>query len=245
MNFSKIFTMVCVLAFVGTTSGADTSNLESPIAKSETIPTDIFKLFNRAMFGFNAFFVDYVVDPTDNMLSKVTPTWLKKTSTNVYENITEVEFIFTNLVDGHPKDSAVSVARLAINSTVGIAGIFDVATKIGLERRQVEISESICNAGISPGPYVVFPVIGPTNLFGGGLMGGLLLTEWYLLSLVDAALAAGDAILDTTVGAASLRHVNDLPDPTIQGDLYTRQQNEYWDELKKECPSAFNIAKAQ
>jgi len=244
MNFiSKIFTTICVLGLASTAFGADNPNSEFPITKSETTPTDIFRPFNRAMFGFNAFFVDYVVDPTANMLSKVTPSWLKKTGTNVYENVTEVEFIFTNLVDGHPKDSAVSVARLAINSTIGIVGIFDVATKIGLERRQVEISESICNAGISPGPYVVFPIVGPTNLFGGGLMGGLLLTEWYLLSLVDAALAAGDAILDTTVGAASLRHVNDLPDPTIQGDLYTRQQNEYWDELKKECPAAFNSGK--
>jgi len=72
-------------------------------------------------------------------------------------------------------------------------------------------------------------------------MGALLATEWYLLSLVDAALAAGDAILDTTVAAASLRHVNDLPEPG-QDDLYTRQQNEFWNELSKECTSAFTKA---
>lgn len=202
------------------------------------ISSDIFEPVNRAMFGFNTVFSNYVVVPTANLLDIVTPSWLKQAGSNFYENITEPEFMFTNLVDGHIKDSAISVARLAINSTIGIAGIFDVATGIGSKRRQVEISESMCNAGIPPGAYIVFPFIGPTNLLSGGLMGGLLASEWYLLSLIDAALAYGDAILDTTVGAASLRHINDLPE-SAQNDLYTNQKNEYWSELQKECPSAF------
>ncbi|CAK0763490.1 phospholipid-binding lipoprotein MlaA [Gammaproteobacteria bacterium] len=230
----KFCTAVCIFVWMGTVS-AITQPSEIQPSPTKTTPPDIFEPVNRAMFGFNAFFADYVVDPTANLLSKVVPAWLKQTGANVYENITEPEFIFTNLVDGHFKDSAISVARLAVNTTVGIAGIFDVATPIGLKRRQVEISESFCNAGIPLGPYVVLPLVGPTNLFGGGLMGALLATEWYLLSFIDATIAAGDAILDTTVGAASLRHVNDLPEPA-EGDLYTRQQNEFWNELKKECP---------
>lgn len=226
----------CISIWMGTVS-AITQSPEPP-ATPAAIPPDILRSVNRAMFGFNAFFADYIVVPTANTLDKVTPNWLRKTGSNFYENITEPEFMFTNLVDGHPKDSGISVARFAVNTIIGIAGIFDVATAIGLERRQVEVSESICNAGISPGPYMVLPLVGPTNLFGGGLMAGLLATEWYLLSLVDAVIAAGDAILDTTVGAASLRHINDLPEPG-QEDLYTHQQNEYWNELRKECPSAF------
>ncbi|CAK0761938.1 phospholipid-binding lipoprotein MlaA [Gammaproteobacteria bacterium] len=236
----NMITRICVtiyaLVWVGVAPAIAQDNPKIQNQQQVNTPPDIFSPINRAMFGFNAFFSYYIVDPTANTLEKVVPVWLKKTGSNFYENITEPEFVFTNLVDGHPKDSVVSLARLAVNSTIGVAGIFDVATIIGLKRRQVEISESFCNAGIPLGPYVVLPLVGPTNLFGGGLMGALLASEWYLLSFIDATIAAGDAILDTTVAAASLRHINDIPEPG-QDDLYTRQQNEYWNELRKECPS--------
>ncbi len=210
-----------------------TSNVQTT---KETHPSDLFESFNRAMFGFNTFFAYHVVDPSAAGLDKVTPNWLRTAGSNFYENLTEPEFFFTNLIDGNFKDSAVSVARLVVNSTVGIAGIFDVATSLGLKRHQIEISDAFCNAGVPPGPYVVLPLVGSTNLLSGGLMGALLATEWYLLSLMDATIAAGDAILDTTVGAASLRHVGDVP-ASAQSDPYANQQNIYWNDLKKACPS--------
>jgi phospholipid-binding lipoprotein MlaA len=208
---------------------------DTPSPSLQTAPPDLIEPVNRAIFGFNLSVVDALIEPTAVFLGQVVPDWLQKTATNVYENISEPEYMFTNLVDGHPKDAAVSVARMAVNTTVGLAGIFDPATAIGLQRRPVELSEAMCRAGISPGPYLVLPLVGPTNLFSGGLMIVLLGTEWYLLHLVDTAIAAGDAILDTTVAAASLRHVREIP--AGQGDLYTRQENEYWDELSRTCPA--------
>ncbi len=201
----------------------------------ETVPPDVFSSFNRAMFGFNIFFARYVVDPTADTLDRVTPAWLRKVGANFYENITEPEFILTNLVDGNLKDSVVSVGRLVVNSTVGIVGLFDVATPIGLERHQIEISDSFCNAGVSPGPYVVFPLVGSTNLLSGGLMGALLITEWYVWSIIDATLAAGDAMIDAMLGAASLRHIGEVP-ASSQGDQYAEQQRTYWRELRQACP---------
>ncbi len=238
-NIMRLCLVACVL-WVG-------SALALPDTITQTqqptdTPPDLFKSFNRAMFGFNTFFAYYIVDPTASTLDQITPAWLRTAGANFYENLTEPEFFFTNLVDGNIKDSAISVARLAVNSTIGIVGIFDVATPLGLKRHQIEISESFCKAGIPPGPYVVLPLVGETNILGGGLMGALLATEWYLLSFIDAAVAAGDAILDTTVGAASLRHVGDVPESS-QGDLYTNQQNKYWSDLKKACPSKPATAK--
>ncbi|CAK0761661.1 phospholipid-binding lipoprotein MlaA [uncultured Gammaproteobacteria bacterium] len=205
-------------------------------------PRDLFEPVNRAMFRFNMVVVDYMIEPLGWVLGKVTPGFVRRAGTNVYENISEPEFMFTNLLAGHGKDALTSVGRFLVNSTVGIVGIFDPATSLGLIRRQTEVSEAMCKAGVPPGPYMVLPLIGPTNLFSGGLLGGLLAAEWYALSLVSAALAAGDAIFDISVSVASLRHVGDQPDEA-KADPYAVQQREFWDYVKEGCaPTAAKAA---
>ena len=206
-------------------------------------PYDLLEPLNRAMFGFNAIVVDYVVDPTAWALGQVTPLFVQRVAANVYENISEPEFVFTNLLAGHPVDAVVSVGRFAVNSTVGIAGLFDAATPIGLERRTTEVSEAMCKVGIPPGPYLVLPFIGPTNVFSGGLLGAALGLEWYALSLVSAALAAGDAIFDVSVSVASLRHVRDIPEDQ-HPDHYALQQQEFWDYVKAGCGPSEEIKTA-
>ena len=204
-------------------------------AMSDTAtPRDVLEPFNRLMFGFNTIVVDYVVDPAARVLGDITPAFVQRIGTNIYENISEPEFVFTNLLAGHTRDASVSVGRFAVNSTIGIGGIFDVATPIGLERRTTEFSEAMCKLGVPPGPYLILPFIGPTNVFSGGLLGVTLAAEWYVLSLVSTALAAGDAIFDVSVSAASLRHVRDIPQDQ-HPDHYALQQEEFWDYVKAGC----------
>ena len=225
--------LVPFLAAVPTTAGA-----QAPMATKSEIatPPDLLMPLNRAMFGFNEVVVDYVVNPTAGVLSEVTPGIVQTAATNVYENISEPEFMLTNLLAGYPGSAAVSVGRFAVNSTIGIGGLFDVATPIGLERRTTEVSEAMCKVGIPPGPYMVLPLIGPTNIFSGGILGAALAAEWYALSLISTALAAADAVFDVSVSVASLRHVREVPgDPN---DRYVRQQNEFWDYVKAGCGPA-------
>jgi phospholipid-binding lipoprotein MlaA len=205
------------------------------VAPSEiATPRDMFEPLNRVMFGFNTLVVDTVVDPIAHLLNQVTPNFAQRIAANLYENISEPEFVFTNLLAGHFKDAGVSVGRFAVNSTIGLAGMFDAATPMGLERRTTEVSEAMCKVGITPGPYLVLPLIGPTNLFSGGLLGAALAAEWYALSLVSTALAAGDAIFDVSVSVASLRHVRDIPDDH-QSDHYAVQQQDFWTYVKAGC----------
>ena len=216
-------------------AGAQTAGAPAtPKAAGFETPRDLLEPFNRAIFGFNAVVVDYVVDPAADVLGAVTPGFLRQAGVNVYENISEPEFVFTNLLAGHSGDALISVGRFAVNSTLGLAGLFDVATPIGLVRRTTEVSEAMCKVGIAPGPYMVLPLIGPTNVFSGGLLGAVLAAEWYALSLVSTALAAGDAIFDISVSVASLRHVRDIPDDQ-HPDHYALQQREFWDYVKSGC----------
>ncbi len=209
-----------------------------PAVKSEiATPPDLFEPFNRAMFGVNATVVDYLVEPTAKVLGAVTPDFVRRIGGNLYENISEPEFVFTNLLAGHPGDALVSVGRFAVNSTIGIVGMFDAATPLGLERRTTEVSEAMCKVGIAPGPYLILPLIGPTNVFSGGILGAVLAAEWYALSLVSTALAAGDAVFDISVSVASLRHVRDIPG-SPNTDHYAVQQKEFWDYVKAGCAPA-------
>ena len=197
-------------------------------------PRDTLEPFNRAMFGFNSWMVSVAVDPVARLLGQSVPPEVQRLGANVYENISEPEFVFTNLLAGYPGAAAVSVGRFAVNSTVGLGGLFDAATPLGLERRGTEVSEAMCKVGIPPGPYLVLPLIGPTNLLSGGLLGVLLGAEWYALSMVSTVLAAGDAIFDISVSVASLRHVRDLPEDG-HPDHYALQQREFWDYVKAGC----------
>jgi len=235
MNF-RAATLACTALFPLLSGIPADANAQTQAAvKSEiATPRDMLEPLNRTMFGFNSVVVDYVVDPTAWVLGKVTPGFVQRGASNVYENISEPEFVFTNLLAGHPGSAAVSVGRFAVNSTVGIGGLFDVATPIGLERRPTEVSEAMCKVGITPGPYLVLPLIGPTNVLSGGLLGAALLTEWYALSLVSAALAAADAVFDVSVSVASLRHVRDIPEDQ-HPDHYALQQQEFWDYVKAGC----------
>lgn len=220
----------CVVTLATVTAASAQTGRAAPMES----PGDRLEAFNRAMFRFNALVVDTVVDPVADVLGAVTPALARQAATNVYENISEPEFVFTNLLAGHGADAATSLGRFAVNSTIGVAGLFDAATPLGLARRTTEVSEAMCKVGIAPGPYLVLPLIGPTNLMSGGLLAGLLAAEWYALSLVSAALAAGDAVFDISVSVASLRHVRDIPEDG-DSDPYRAQQREFWDYVKSGC----------
>ena len=216
-----------------------TAEAQAPMATKSEIatPPDIFEPFNRTMFGVNNVVVDYAINPTAWVLGKITPGFVQTIGSNLYENLSEPEFMFTNLLAGYPGSAAVSVGRFAVNSTIGIGGMFDVATPIGLQRRPTEVSEAMCKVGIPPGPYLILPLIGSTNVFSGGILGATLAAEWYVLSLVSAALAAADAVFDISVSVASLRHVRDIPEDQ-HPDHYALQQKEFWDYVKAGCGPA-------
>lgn len=206
-----------------------------------TPPPDIFEPLNRAMFGFNRVVVAYVVDPAAHILRTTTPAFVQRTAGNIYENLREPEFIFTNLLAGHLNDAYVSAQRLAVNTTVGIGGAFDVATAAGMKRRSTEFSEATCAAGIPPGPYLVLPVVGPASAYSAGLLAAAMATEWQVLSLFAAVLVETreiiDDIMDMSVSAASLRHVRDMPGDGQQ-DAYADQQQHFWDYVKAGCHPA-------
>ena len=173
---------------------------------------DALEPVNRAMFTFNDYAVDYVINPLAGFAGTWIPEHLRIAGTNVYENLTEPEFVVAHWLAGNNPAATDSLGRLLINSTLGLGGIFDVASSLGIHRKEIEFGEALCSAGLPTGHYLVLPLVGPTNVATAGAVSGFIVGGWFLLSMVSPVLATADLVIDLSASAASLRQALG-PDP--------------------------------
>jgi len=191
---------------------------EVPAPAVKETSGDPLESFNRAMYGFNKGVVHYVINPTVDAVAPYTPARVVTGLGNAYNNLTEVEYVLNGALRRDPGMIATSAGRFKINSTVGIAGLFDVATPLGLVRQMGDFGEAMCMAGVPAGPYVVLPLVGPANVTSAGLLAGGVAVEVYLLSFISMALATADfLVIDTGGSAASLRNATDIPPGSEMG----------------------------
>ena len=198
---------------------------------------DPLEPFNRAMFAFNRTLVHGVVNPAVDTVGPWVPAPVVTGLGNAYSNLTEIEFILNNLLVGDLPGAGTSVARFSINSTAGIAGLFDVASPLGLHRTERDFGDSLCQTGLPPGHYLVLPFAGPSNVVAAAALTGGIALEVYGLSFISTTLAMADfIIIDLGGSAAALRYATDVP--TEGADPYDVQRAEYRDYIERGCGPA-------
>jgi phospholipid-binding lipoprotein MlaA len=205
-----------------------------PAAAASITAEDPLESVNRSVFAFNKIAVTYVIAPLSETLTEMVPEEVKQAGSNIYSNLIEPEFIVTNLLTGNYSGASASAARFGVNSTIGLAGVFDPASSLNIVRTETEFSEALCKAGLPAGNYLVLPLIGPVNTVSAGLLRGFFAVEWYALSLISSVLATADLVVDLSASAASLRDMGEIPDGKM-GDAYTIQRREYMAYLKPAC----------
>ena len=125
---------------------------------------DCFEKVNRGIFGFNQVLDKIIFKPLAKGY-RMFPQPIRSGTSNVLNNLSNVVTIPNNILQGQIKDAGINSARLVINSTVGIAGIFDVASYYGLKKRDKEdYGQTFGVWGAGPGCYFVLPVLGPTTV---------------------------------------------------------------------------------
>lgn len=135
-------------------------------------PDDPFETLNRVTSGFNAIIRGAIIDPLIDGYQAVTPVPVQDAVSNAVSNISEPVTAVSSLLQGDTDNAATATKRFIINSTIGLGGTSDPATGMGLEQREEDLGQAFGASGVAPGPHLVLPIIGPTNMrdaFGDAL----------------------------------------------------------------------------
>ena len=124
---------------------------------------DPFERVNRAVFSFNETADEYVIKPVAEAYRFVLPEFVRTGVTNFFSNINDVLIAANNLLQGKPSNAASDIGRFLVNSTIGILGLFDVATDMGLDKNREDFGQTLGVWGVADGPYMVLPFFGASN----------------------------------------------------------------------------------
>ena len=124
---------------------------------------DPFEDLNRDIFVFNEKLDEKILKPTALVYRKVTPQFARTGVTNFFNNLEEIDTTINQVLQGEIKYAFNDAGRFVINTTIGLFGLIDIASKMGLERHQEDFGQTLGVWGISSGPYIMLPFLGPSN----------------------------------------------------------------------------------
>jgi phospholipid-binding lipoprotein MlaA len=127
---------------------------------------DPWERLNRFTYRFNARFDEGVLLPVSNLYRRV-PAPLRSGVHNFFENLSEVDSVVNYTLQWRLKLGLRGIGRFVINSTIGIGGLIDVASKLKLPAAPTGLSTTLAKWGMHPGPYLVIPLLGPSTLRDG------------------------------------------------------------------------------
>lgn len=130
-------------------------------------PSDRFERFNRAIYKFNTVIDHAVLRPIARTYVRVTPRPVRIGISNVVTNLGYPVTLVNSFLQGRLNDGMTDTARLLVNSTIGIAGLFDPATGMGLERHEQDFGLTLGHWGLRSGPYLMLPLLGPSTVRDG------------------------------------------------------------------------------
>jgi len=208
--------------------------LFSSFISSEEV-SDPFEDINRLTFEINETLDKVIAKPTANFYSKF-PTPIKKGVTNLFDNLEEINTSVNQALQGKPLTALNDISRFVINSTIGIGGIFDVATALGLKRHEEDFGQTLALWGVPAGPYIMLPVLGPhtlRDLFGRPVSSFLSVT----FHMTDSDVNFGLKMIDALETRERLLEVESL----LSGDKYYFVRDSYIQYLDYEIKDGVNV----
>ena len=125
---------------------------------------DPWEPMNRGIYNFNARFDRAIFLPTLRGYRAITPDIVEKGVSHFFSNLGEVNNLLNNLLQLRLKSSAITLSRFVVNSTIGVAGLWDPAEKFGLYQQKEDFGQTLGYWGVGSGPYLVVPFLGPSSL---------------------------------------------------------------------------------
>jgi len=220
---------------------------------ADTQVKDCFEKVNRATFSFNQALDRTIFEPVAKGYRKLPPP-VRKGTGNVLSNLSNLITIPNNILQGDFKNAGLNTARLTVNSTVGILGIFDVAQQMGLvtNYRKEDFGQTFGTWGVSEGCYLVLPVLGPstTRDFAGTVTSVLGGDPWYNITVKNDTHYFSDADYYISKGgdginfrAKNIDSFNNLEQNSM--DFYASVRSLYLQDRKQKISNSDDITETQ
>jgi phospholipid-binding lipoprotein MlaA len=133
------------------------------VPKDQRDPRDPYESFNRSVYKFNERVDRAVLRPTARAYRAVLPQFVRTSIGNFFSNINDVRVVLNQTLQGKFTTAYADFGRVAINSTLGVLGLFDIASEAGIEKHQEDFGQTLGWYGVQPGPYIMLPLFGPSN----------------------------------------------------------------------------------
>lgn len=210
LSFWRLFAVPALAATVVVASGCATVDATRPGMNN---PRDPWESWNRKVFSFNETLDAYVLVPVATAYETITPRFVRQGVQNFFNNFADAWSAVNNVLQGKLDRAFTDVVRVGTNSTFGVGGLFDIAAEAGIEPTFEDFGQTLGHWGAPPGPYVVWPLFGPSNVresfalpLDRGISPALLIdsntVKWSLGALqivnVRAGLLAASRALDDT-----------------------------------------------
>jgi phospholipid-binding lipoprotein MlaA len=127
-------------------------------------PRDPFEPLNRGIYQFNEGVDKAILKPVAQAYRAVLPQFLRASVSNFFSNINDVVVMLNNLLQGKFTAAYSDFGRIAINTTLGLGGLFDVASEAGVEKHEEDFGQTLGYWGIGDGPFIMLPLFGPSNV---------------------------------------------------------------------------------
>jgi len=145
-------------------SGTSPEQLLRPAPSAAVLAGDPFESVNRSIFDFNERVDRAVIRPLAEAYVDTVPTPIRDGISNVLTNFDDAVSALNHALQGKPVKAASSLARVVLNSTLGIAGLRDPATTMGFVREAEDLGQTLAVWGLPSGPYLVLPLLGPSTV---------------------------------------------------------------------------------
>ncbi len=140
---------------------ADETTVNAKVSAPEN--QDPLEGVNRITSDFNRAFRGAVIDPLVDGYQYVTPEPMQQSITNIFSNLTEPVTAVSSIIQGDSENAKNATNRFIVNTTIGLGGINDPATDMGMLQRREDMGQAMAKNGVAPGPHIVLPILGPSN----------------------------------------------------------------------------------
>ena len=212
MTFRRTSSIAAPLAALVLLSGCAT------VGQDRLAQKDPLEKVNRGIWAVDMAADKVIMRPAAKVYRAVTPAPARRGISNAFANLTEPWSFINNVLQGHPKRALRNLGRFAVNSTIGIGGLIDHASKMGMPAAYEDFGQTMAVWGFNAGPYVVLPIFGPSTMrdaVGQGVAAyadpvGIAINDahvnvWYKRGFVAAQVISGRSDLTESGGDAFLQ----------------------------------------